>query len=364
MIGALVAGGAERSSKDLVIAQRAMGREAELACLSPQSDGATRAWTEELSAAGVPLHIGPTRRLSVRRVLWLRTLLSAPDVAVVHLHLDYAEVTYYFARFLHRRKYGVLRKIHTTEPPTHPLYRWVLRHSDVRVYYSCGAEAHEAFKGVVPGEQVLIPNGLRFDWPVRDLAERDARLAALRQNAALTHYMHVGRHGGETVATSQKAQDTLIRAWRHAKLGERGGVLHFFGDGNLRPEHEQLAGRDPSIVFHGVVANVHEWLSACDVFVLPSRWEGLPLSGVEAVATGIPCVLSDIPPNRELGSTVASFAPVDDVEALAEKLEERLGKREAAAPEAVRSQRETWGVERAVRQFFDVYDRLCPGAGA
>lgn len=47
------------------------------------------------------------------------------------------------------------------------------------------------------------------------------------------------------------------------------------------------------MVFVGNVGNVNEWYSAFDVFVLPSIWEGLPVVGVEAQASDLPCVFSD-----------------------------------------------------------------------
>ena len=359
VIGSLLAGGAESSAKDLVLAMKREGLPVELAATSSREDAAGRAWAQELRDAGVPVHIGPTDRMSARTILWLARLLRAPDVRIAHLHLDYVEKAYYFSRFLHRRRYGVLRKIHDTKVPG-GLLGFVARHSDITLYYSCGEAAHEAFKGWIKGEQVLVPNGLAFEWPPHDVGHRDERVRALDLDPSKTHFVHAGSHRGDRVEASQKAQDVLIRAWKHRDMEGLGGVLHLMGDGNLRAAHEALAGGDPSIVFHGVVPNMPQWLSACDVFVLPSRWEGLPLSGVEAVGAGIPCILSDIGPNRELGCVVAQYFPVDDEETLARLLAEHVGLRAAAAPEAVAAQRERWGVGRVMRSFQELYERLMP----
>ena len=359
-IGALVAGGAERTAQDLVRAMKAEGADVELACLVPARDTVGDLWAEELKSAGVPLHTGPTPKMSIKSVLWLRRLVSAPDVRMVHMHLDYVEVAYYFARFLHRRRYGVIRKIHDTFVPTHPVLRWVMAHTDTQLYYSCGEEAHKAFMGHVRGEQVLIPNGMTFDWPRNEIRYRDERLRALGVDPTNRHFFHCGRFMGSAPDTNQKAQDTLVRAWREGGIGAAGGRLHLMGTGNLKQRVEALAEGDDTIQFHGVVSNIKEWMSAADCFVLPSRWEGLPLSGVEAVGTGIPCIFSDIPPNRELECEVAAFAPVDDVSALAACLKEKLGERTEASEQAVRKQRERWGVDRTVEQFFGIYDRLMP----
>lgn len=363
LIGALVAGGAESSATDLVLEMKREGLPVELAAISCRQDEAGRAWEAELREAGVPVHVGPSERMRLPTILWLTRLLRAPDVRIAHIHLDYVEMGYYLSRFLHRRRYGVLRKIHNTRVPG-GFRGFVARHSDIPLYYSCGEAAHEAFKGHVGGEQILIPNGLAFPHPPHDVEHRDERVRALGLDPTRTHYVHAGRHSGERMETSQKAQDVLIRAWRRFKLGELGGVLHIMGAGSLRPQHEALAEGDPSIVFEGVVPDVQAWLSACDVFVLPSRWEGLPLTGVEAVASGIPCILSDIGPNRELGCEVATYVAVDDEEGLGRALAARVGSREAATPDAVARQRERWGVRRAMRSFLEVYDRLAPPEGA
>lgn len=362
LIGALVAGGAESSATDLVLEMKGEGLPVELATISSRQDDAGRAWEAELREAGVPVHKGPTERMRFRTILWLARLLRAPDVRIAHIHLDYVEMGYYLSRFIHRRHYGVLRKIHNTRVPG-GFRGFVARHSDVPIYYSCGEAAHEAFKGHVGGEQILIPNGLAFPHPRHDVEHRDERVAALGLDPARTHYVHAGRHSGETMETSQKAQDCLIRAWRRFEIGAKGGTLHLMGGGNLRSQHEALARGDDSIVFEGVVPDVQAWLSACDVFVLPSRWEGLPLTGVEAVASGIPCILSDIGPNRELACEVATFVPVDDEGALGRALEAHVGVRAAATAEAVERQRERWGVRRAMRSFLEVYDRLMPPEG-
>lgn len=56
----------------------------------------------------------------------------------------------------------------------------------------------------------------------------------------------------------------------------------------------------PSVVFHGFVDNVVPWLQASDLFVSASASEGMPLAVLEALSCGLPALLSDIPPHREI----------------------------------------------------------------
>jgi glycosyltransferase involved in cell wall biosynthesis len=116
---------------------------------------------------------------------------------------------------------------------------------------------------------------------------------ALGLDPELTHYLAVGSHFGDTPDTAQKGHDLLIRSWRGADLGRHGGRLHLLGDGPLRPRLEAVAGGDPSIVLPGIRRDVHDWYTAGDTYVMPSRWEGLPLAGIEALGTGIRAIFSD-----------------------------------------------------------------------
>ncbi|MCV5263984.1 glycosyltransferase, partial [Escherichia coli] len=58
--------------------------------------------------------------------------------------------------------------------------------------------------------------------------------------------------------------------------------------------------KNESVRVLGWKDNVHDLLRGYDVFVLPSLWEGMPLAILEAQASGLPCIVSDIPGNNHL----------------------------------------------------------------
>lgn len=71
--------------------------------------------------------------------------------------------------------------------------------------------------------------------------------------------------------------------------------LVFIGEGQLEPKIKKLAkkmGLQQSIIFAGQQSNVEQWYQAMDALVMPSRFEGLPVVGVEAQAAGLPCIFS------------------------------------------------------------------------
>ena len=63
--------------------------------------------------------------------------------------------------------------------------------------------------------------------------------------------------------------------------------------------------------------NVTKWLQKFDVFLLYSKWEGLPLSILEAMSFGLPIVASDIKGNNELVSDANGIlVPINDIDRL------------------------------------------------
>jgi glycosyltransferase involved in cell wall biosynthesis len=59
-------------------------------------------------------------------------------------------------------------------------------------------------------------------------------------------------------------------------------------------------GLDEKVFFLGYREDAYGVVKACDLMVLPSLWEGLPVAALEGMACGVPVLLSDIPPHREL----------------------------------------------------------------
>lgn len=124
-----------------------------------------------------------------------------------------------------------------------------------------------------------------------------------------------------------KDQRTLLCAVEHIisiepALAKRLRVI-VVGDGPLRETLEQqAAGLGKSVCFIGETADVAAYLTAMDVFVLPSLGEGVSNTILEAMSCGLAVVASDVGGNPELvvdGETGCLF-PVGDSEALARRL--------------------------------------------
>ncbi|GLF94344.1 glycosyltransferase family 4 protein [Streptomyces yaizuensis] len=116
----------------------------------------------------------------------------------------------------------------------------------------------------------------------------------------------------------QKGQDVLLDAWPRVRGHVPGATLVLVGDG---PDRARLARTaPPGVIFAGAVADTVPFLRAADVVVLPSRWEGMALAPLEAMACARPVVVTDVSGARESlppGHDAHSLVPPDDAPALA-----------------------------------------------
>ncbi|MFF3287971.1 glycosyltransferase family 4 protein [Streptomyces sp. NPDC003023] len=142
----------------------------------------------------------------------------------------------------------------------------------------------------------VIRNGVDLShFTARDDRSRAAARASLpglsREPAHTPLVVCVGR------LCRQKGQDLLLRAWPAVSGAVEDARLVLVGDG---PDREELRGNaPPGVLFAGDCADPRPWLHAADVAVLPSRWEGMALAPLEAMACGLPVVVTDVSGAKE-----------------------------------------------------------------
>jgi glycosyltransferase involved in cell wall biosynthesis len=172
----------------------------------------------------------------------------------------------------------------------------------------------------------VVPNGIDLEsFSFADEAERHAarlRLSLGNQPLVVT----VGR------LVRQKGQDVLLDAWPWVLDRVPDATLVIVGDGPERASLERSGA--PSTVFAGARDDVVDWLAAADVVALPSRWEGMALTMLEAMARGRSVVSSDVAGSREaLADKAGAVVPREDPGALADAITLRLRDPHRAAEE-------------------------------
>ena len=123
---------------------------------------------------------------------------------------------------------------------------------------------------------------------------------------------------------SRKTPDHVIRAF--SRLNNKFNAhLCLLGEGPLLEPCKTMATGQKNISFHGAVPNIDDYLIAADLFISSSKSEGLPNSVLEALAWGVPVILSDIPAHREIiniSSKAGLTFPIDDEDQLSYILSE------------------------------------------
>jgi glycosyltransferase involved in cell wall biosynthesis len=159
--------------------------------------------------------------------------------------------------------------------------------------FSCSDEAGKWLYGEKATHQSnysIIPNCIdckRFAYsePVRK---------AIRDELGIEEDCFVVGHIGRF--REAKNHKYLVRIFNEILNKNPNSKLMLVGDGELRGGIEEMCrqfGIKESVIFTGARQNTEQYYQAMDIFVFPSIWEGLPLSVVEAQASGLHCIISD-----------------------------------------------------------------------
>ncbi len=200
----------------------------------------------------------------------------------------------------------------------------------------------------------VIPNGVHLkdftELPPADLFRRRHGL----DNAPTVLFL--GR------LQARKGVDVLVRAFQRAKV-EHARLLIVGPDEGMLSEVQALAAEDSRIVCTGYLGSDErlEALAASDVFALPARGEGLSMAVLEALAAGMPAVISPGCNMPEVEIAAAGFVVEASVEAFAVKLRELLvdvdlRRRMGMAARRLVAESYTW--EKVAGELLSVYSQL------
>lgn len=208
----------------------------------------------------------------------------------------------------------------------------------------------------VRGAASVVRNGVDLDRYTPDGASARARA---RQGLDLPAHTPLAVCVGRICR--QKGQDVLLAAWPAVSAAVPGATLALVGDGP--DEAAARASAPPGVRFAGNVTDPRPWYLAADVVVLPSRWEGMALVPLEAMACGRPVLLTDVPGAAESlppEQVADCLVPIEDPKALARALTGLLSDRESGeklGAAARTHMREHHDVSRVADQVFAVYDQ-------
>lgn len=182
------------------------------------------------------------------------------------------------------------------------------------------------------GKVHLLHNAIQYE----NYAYCEESRAQIRQEfdlAGCPVFLHVGR------MSKQKNHAFLIEVFAKIKEKLPKAKLILVGDGELRNDIEaQIADKalTEDVILTGVRSDAAKFLSAADLFLFPSLYEGMPNTVIEAQAAGLPCILSDSVTKEADITGLLEYLPRTDPQQWAEqslqllaKFDKRVDTREA-----------------------------------
>lgn len=324
---------------------------------------------DEISATGVPFRVlgltpGVLRPYDVVR---LRDVLLECEPAIVHTFLLTASLYGRLAAVLARVPIvvGTEVNIYQHKRPLHATAeRWLMRWTDT-VVASAGA-VRDFYVDQVKAE----PAKVEVIYNAVDWAQLQTTMTREETRAAVGIPADAPAAGIIARLTEQKAHRVLFEAM--AQTSELANVhLMVVGDGELRDELRQLVDRlglSSRVHFAGARRDLGNVLAAIDVFLMPSLWEGLPLSLVLAMGAGLPVIataVAGIPEVVQDGVSGWLVSP-GDVQGLGAAMarvfsDDRQRVRVGLAARAF--VRPRFGIDGYVSSVTALYDRLLAAKG-
>lgn len=312
----------------------------------------------------------PTNALDARALTSLVRLLRGQHTSLVHPHNPlaalYGRLAAWWLRLptvvtVHLPLDDLLSRPHAR---TRSLYRWVERvlnygFTHRLIYVSPRLGQAAAAASLAPRARVrVIENGIDLSLYSQTTARQSIRQA-----------FHLS---GETPVLccvarleAQKGIDLLLEALSLLNADTCDWQLWLVGDGQERAGLEAQSrrlGLKARVKFLGYRSDVPNLLQAADVFVLPSRFEAMPIALLEAMAAGLPSVVTDVGENAHLveSGLTGIVAPPTNVPDLARALRELLTSAELRQRmgQAARRKAQAYGDEHMAEQTYAVYDSL------
>lgn len=246
----------------------------------------------------------------------------APDI--VHSHMVHANILMRLVRVTTPIKRLICTAHSSNEGGRLRMLAYKLTQKQGDLLTNVSEEAVEAFidKGACSSDRIIaLHNGIDLNKYRFNKETRFAYRSEIGVNEDETLLLSVGR------LTEAKDYPNLLNAFSSLLLTERKVKLAIIGDGDKREELKILAeelGIEDKVNFIGLSHQVPQWMSAADIFVLSSAWEGFGLVVAEAMAAERVIVATDCGGVGEVVSKYGFLVPPRDSQALSGAIKQAL----------------------------------------
>lgn len=222
--------------------------------------------------------------------------------------------------------------------------------------WTCSASLARKYKEELKLKFPYIQNGVNVSNFIHPSEEQKEKM---REKLNLPKDKVILVYSGQFVA--RKDQKFLLELFSEEKSLEN-YLLLLLGDGADYAELKEEYGKKQNVVMTGSVNNVNEYLQASDIYIASSKSEGLPNGVLEAMAVGLPVILSDIEQHKEIYDANQNIGELyrlgDKRDCLSKILEMKQDKRSIYGLEAYKCAHEQFSAERMSKQYQDEYIRV------
>lgn len=201
----------------------------------------------------------------------------------------------------------------------------------------------------------MIPNGI----DIHRFTYSEAKRKIVRQSLGILEDEFVIGHIGRF--TKPKNHIFLLQTFSAYLKKHPHSRLLLVGDGTLLQPMKKICGQMNimnHVIFTGARSNTEDYYQVMDVFAFPSLWEGLPVSVVEAQASGLPCLISDnITRNVQLTS-LPKYLPVTDMTAWLNAFEIESQKKRTGCSEENQRKLRAFDAKEVARKLSAFYLKL------
>lgn len=351
VITTLSSGGAEKMLVDIVKEMKRQSINCEVLIMTKEGDF----FGKQLAALNIPVFYGETKSVySLKNILFIRKILMSNHYDCIHTHLFAAQLfTAIACKLLLTRK-----PLITTEHSTHNKRR------EKSIFFKLDKWMYSQYEKII-----AISSGTKYNL-AKYLPETENKIVVIKNGIEINRYekaipikrsiLEKGFSEEEKMILmvaamrEQKDHETLIRA---SKLLPEDYRVVFVGDGERLSNIKSYAkdrGRE-NILFLGKRSDIPEIMKSADVFVLSSKWEGFGLVVLEAAATGLPIVASDVEGLKEVVQDIGGmlFKKGDEKE-LAEKIIISVSNHVMLSQH---ENLENYTVKKTVASYIEVYQK-------
>ncbi len=287
-------GGAEKCLTQLACWLKRVGHTVEVFSLGPEPPIGQAQFPETLVDAGIPIHFGgfTSARRALPALRWLRKALREFSPDIVQSMLFHANVLTSLAVPSKGKFFGGAR-VKQPERIRGRLQRWASRRMEKLICVSVDVAKSCAESELIPTEKIeVIPNGVSVsnkqtpgDWQELGLPVHCRVILSVGRLAKQKGYRELILRSDEILSHHPE---------HHIVIAGQGPL-----ETELRCLIENTNART-RIHLAGWLSDVDRWLSACEIFALPTHYEGMPNALLEAMAAGKPVIVNDVEGIREL----------------------------------------------------------------